>query len=94
MNDIHAIGDANDAGGVITTTPNDWVEVDGDLVSVDGAKGTSHTNFKVPHIEGSWSTANGDEWITIDGIPVNFEGDSDSCGHVRSIGHTWVESNT
>ncbi len=86
MPQVHRLGDANSAGGVITSIPQSTVFVNGKLVSVDGSKGTGHAPFEPPHTDGDWSTANGTATITAGGLPINATGDSDSCGHPRASG--------
>ena len=82
---IQRIGDSNDGGGIITSTPQSTVYVNGLLVAVDGSIGTSHDHCKdhYIHCEGQWQTIGGSPNVYIEGIPVNRTGDVDTCGHVR-----------
>jgi uncharacterized Zn-binding protein involved in type VI secretion len=92
MTGIQTVGDANDGGGIIITTPQSTVFVEGKLVAVDGSQGTTHppAPFDPSHNIGVWSTANGSSTVFINGIAVNSDGDADSCGHSRVSGSTTV----
>ncbi|MCF3935010.1 hypothetical protein L1787_16520 [Acuticoccus sp. M5D2P5] len=89
---VHVIGDANDGGGIVTTTPQSKVRDQGRLLSVDGALGSGHPPCPlVPiHCAGNWVTANGASWFRIQGIPVNHDGNADTCGHVRVAGSSKI----
>jgi uncharacterized Zn-binding protein involved in type VI secretion len=78
-------GDSNNAGGVINSIPQGNTFCNGELLSVDGSKGTTHP-VGPPHLSGVWSTANGNTRVLCNGIPVNRQGDADTCGHTRSGG--------
>ncbi|XWN29758.1 MAG: hypothetical protein ROR55_19975 [Devosia sp.] len=82
----HRQTDVNSGGGAITDVPQDFVFDQGLLVSVDGSIGTSHPPCPLDpvHCQGNWVTANGADWVRINGIPVNRTGDADTCGHVRA----------
>ena len=84
----HRMGDANNAGGVVTSIPQSTVYVNNKLVVVDGSTGTSHPPCPTPgiHCAGAWATANGNSTVKIGGIPVNSLGDADTCGHSRATG--------
>lgn len=88
-------GDANNAGGVITTIPQSTVFANGRLVSINGSIGTSHPPCPIDpaHCSGNWQTASGSSNVFINGIPVNFTGNSDTCGHVRVGGSGSVNIN-
>jgi|TARA_R100000734_G_C3271871_1_gene67656 uncharacterized Zn-binding protein involved in type VI secretion len=75
-------GDANNAGGVINSIPQSNVFCNSQLLAVDGSKGTGHP-LGPPHAAGVWTTGNGSSTVKCNGIPVNRQGDSDSCAHVR-----------
>lgn len=89
------LGDANSAGGVITTIPQSTVFANGQLVSVDGSIGTGHAPCPIVpiHCAGAWATAGGSGNVFINGIPVNFTGNSDTCGHTRVGGSGTVNIN-
>lgn len=89
---VHTVGHANSGGGIITNVLQDFVTIDGMLVSVDGSIGTGHRPCpeEQAHCAGKWKTANGSDFVTINGIPVNYEGNSDTCGHVRVGGSDFV----
>lgn len=80
--------DVNSGGGAITSIPQSSVYVNNLLVSVNGSIGTSHPPCPDPsiHCAGNWETANGSPDVFIENIPVNREGDADTCGHVRVNG--------
>jgi uncharacterized Zn-binding protein involved in type VI secretion len=88
MPQTHVIGDVNDAGGAVTSTPQSTFFINGKLASVDGSIGTSHLDCPaIPiHCAGAWVTANGDPTFLIEGIPINVLGDADTCGHARAAG--------
>ena len=74
-------GDANSAGGVINSVPQSNVKCNGELLAVDGSKGTGHgIGF---HAAGAWKTANGSSTVNAGGLPVNRTGDNDDCLHAR-----------
>ena len=92
MPPVHRLGDANTAGGAITTIPQSTVFADGRLVAVDGSAGSGHPPCPDPpvHCAGAWVTANGSATVRIGGRPVNRQGDRDSCGHARAAGSATV----
>ena len=81
---IVRLGDINDGGGAITSTPNSSVFADGLLIAVDGSKGTGHGPGA--HAGEVWQTANGSSTVFVEGIGVNRVGDTDTCGHKRANG--------
>lgn len=81
---VHRQDDPNDAGGVVQTPSQDFVFDQDKLVSVDGSPVTPHPPFVPPH--DAPVTANGSSFVFINDIPVNFEGNADSCGHARAAG--------
>ena len=89
MPNVARYDDANTGGGIIKTIPQSTVFANDKLISVDGSKGTGHP-IGIPHSENVWVTANGSSTVTINNIPVNDEGDPDSCTHVRVDGSTNV----
>lgn len=82
------LGDPNDAGGVIDSIPQSTVFANGLPMSVDGSTGTSHPTCPINpiHCAGNWTTANGCATVLIGGIPVNHDGNADTCGDVRVAG--------
>ena len=84
MPSVHRMGDANDAGGVITGIPQNSVYANGKLVSVDSSSVSPHIPFIPPHV--GTLTASGSSTVFIGGVPVNRTGDADSCGHSRASG--------
>lgn len=89
MPNIQRISDQNDGGGAITTvSPNTTVFANNLLVSVDGSKGTGHGDS--PHCEGCWSTSGGSPVVLTHGIPTNYKGNADTCGHTRVGGSSNV----
>ena len=81
---IHRQDDPNSAGGIVMVPLQDFVSVQGKLVAVDGSPVTPHDPFIPPHV--GTVTANGSSFVFINGIPVNFETNADSCGHPRAAG--------
>ena len=88
-NKAHRMGDANTGGGTITTIPQSTVFCNTSLLAVNGSKGTSHPTGP-PHSAGTWETANGSSTVNAGGIPVNKEGDADTCTHTRTGGSSNV----
>jgi len=84
MPPIHRLGDPNSAGGEITGIPQSTVFANDKLVSVDGSSVAPHTPFIAPHLAAR--TANGSGTVSAGGIPINRQGDADSCGHPRAAG--------
>lgn len=82
--DVHRLGDPNAAGGVVVGPAQDFVYDQGKLVSVDGSGVSPHPPFIPPHV--SPVTASGSSFAFINGIPINFMGNADSCGHPRAGG--------
>lgn len=85
---IHRLGDTNTAGGSITSIPQGSVFANGLLVCVNGSIGTGHPPCPEPdiHCAGNWVTTGGGPTVFAEGIPVNKQGDADSCGHSRASG--------
>lgn len=86
-NQIHRLGDRNDAGAAITSTKQTFVKVGGQPVATDGDPVAGHGI--PPH--SSPTTANGTTFVKIGGIPINRQNDSDSCGHKRNQGSSSVK---
>jgi uncharacterized Zn-binding protein involved in type VI secretion len=76
MKDAHRLGDANEAGGVISSIPQSSVFINEKLASVDGS------TIIGPGIR----TANGSSTVSIEGKPVNRKGDADESGDPRASG--------
>tara|TARA_Y100001963_G_C6656160_1_gene388144 strand:- start:350 stop:634 length:285 start_codon:yes stop_codon:yes gene_type:complete len=89
MPKVARMGDLNSGGGIIQTIPQSTVFANNKLISVDGSKGSGHP-VGPPHALNVWLTANGSSTVTINNIPVNDEGDVDTCGHPRVDGSTNV----
>ncbi len=76
-NYIQVVGDVDTGGGAVETPLQSFVYASAKLVSVNGTPVTDHeddTNVR---------TANGSIFFNISGIPVNFFGNADTCGHTR-----------
>jgi len=82
--EVHRLGDANVAGGIVSGPLQSTVYANGLLVAVDGSAVTPHFPFIPPHI--GTVTANGSPTVFAEGIPINGMGDPDSCGHPRASG--------
>ena len=89
MPKVAIMGDVNSGGGIIQTIPQSTVFANGKLISVDGSRGSGHP-VGPPHALNAWTTTNGSSTVSIEGIPVNDEGDADDCTHVRVDGSTNV----
>ena len=87
-NKAHRMGDANTGGGTITTIPQSTVFANSKVLAVNGSKGTGH-GVGI-HAENAWDTANGSSTVKCHGIPVNSEGDADTCTHTRTGGSSNV----
>ena len=87
-NKAHRMGDANTGGGTITTIPQSTVFANSKVLAVNGSKGTGH-GIGV-HATNQWDTANGSSTVKCHGIPVNSEGDADTCTHTRTGGSSNV----
>ena len=85
----HRMGALNTGAGVITSIPQSTVFCNTSLLAVNGSKGTSHPTGP-PHSAGTWETANGSSTVNAGGIPVNKEGDADTCTHTRTGGSSNV----
>ena len=85
MPNVARMDDANSGGGIIKTIPQSTVFANDKLISVDGSRGSGHP-VGPPHALNAWTTTNGSSTVSIEGIPVNDEGDPDSCTHVRVDG--------
>lgn len=89
---IQRLTDANSAGGIINSIPQTTVFANNLRVSINGSIGSSHPPCPtVPiHCQGNWTTANGSSRVYVAGIPVNFTGNADTCGHTRVGGSSNV----
>lgn len=87
---VARMNDQNSGGGVIQTIPQDFVRVDGRIVSVIGSRGSAHAPCPEvqAHCQNVWQTTRGAPRVRIKGIPVIRATDPDSCGHVRVGGST------
>jgi uncharacterized Zn-binding protein involved in type VI secretion len=89
MPNVQRLTDANNGGGVLTSTPQDFVRVADELVAVVGAEGTAHGSGDDEHVAGSWHAAGGSSSVRVGGAKVIRTGDVDSCGHTRVGGATF-----
>lgn len=87
MGKIHRMGDANNVGGAIDDIPQTTVFADNKLVAINGSQGSGDENGHDYH---KWATANGSKDVFVNGIPVNFEGNADTCGDNRVAGSSDV----
>jgi uncharacterized Zn-binding protein involved in type VI secretion len=83
---IQRIGDKNDAGGEITDSIATQVRVNNIPVSVDGSPVSSHG--KDTHLAAK--TQGGSARVRAQNQPINFEGNADTCGHLRVGGSVTV----
>ena len=84
--------DANSGGGKINSIPQSTVFVNGELLSINGSKGTGHGIGL--HAANAWDTANGFSKVTVGGTPVNHTGNVDTCRHASEGGSDDVNINT
>ena len=91
MRNVVRIGDANSAGGVAQNGMG-TVLVNGRPVSVTGDPVTSHSCCGSPGCGAHCSahTTLGSSTVTAGGIPVQYVGCLDDCGHDRSQGSSDV----
>ena len=82
MPQVHRLTDDNTAGAPITSTLQNSVYANNLLVGVNGSPVAGHG----PGVHGGPVTANGSSNVFIENIPVNRQGDDDTCGHSRNIG--------
>lgn len=84
---VHRLTDRNEAGGAIDQCVAKTVFVNNLQISVNGSMGTSDSSCPAsPHCYHEWLTANGSTTVFAENIPVNFEGNADTCGHRRIEG--------
>ena len=86
---VHRQGDANDGGGVIDGVAQGTVYVNGQLASIDGSSVSGHGLGE----HSNPFTANGSATVFIGSIPVNRQGDADTCGDGRADGSPNVFAN-
>ena len=79
------------ARGAVTSSPQSWVTVDGNAVVVRGSRVARHPPCPQVIIHCNASTSGGSSLVSIDGIPVNRDGDTASCGHSLTGGRSWVD---
>lgn len=79
---VHRLGDVNDDGAQIVSIPQGTVFINNQLASVDGSEVEEHGIGE----HDSAQTANGSPTVFIGGIPVNRQGDADTCGDARADG--------
>jgi len=85
---VQRVGDANGAGGVITSGVGS-VRVNGRPIAVIGKSVTAHPCCGAkgcPPVHCSATTSGGVGSVRAGGKPVIVAGDSDTCGHSRSGG--------
>lgn len=82
---INRVTDPNTGGGVVVSTSQTFCKANGQYIATNGDSVSSHGVS--PH--DSPVTANGLSWFKINGIPVNVNGNADSCGHTRNSSQSW-----
>ena len=88
MPGIQRVGDANGAGGVITSGI-DSVRVNGRPIATTGQGVSAHPccgRRGCPPIHCYATTAGGSGTVRAGGIPASLTGDGDTCGHARAGG--------
>ena len=76
--------DANNGGGVISSTAQSTVYANDKLISVNGSTVTTHGTS--PNVHAGVITANGSSTVFAGGIAINRTDDVDSCTHTRTGG--------
>lgn len=89
MPQVHRQFDTNTAGAEITEVIQSSVYVNNLLASVDGSRVQGHGSGR----HSRPLTANGSNNVFIENIPVNRQGDDDTCGHARNTGSSDVYAN-
>ena len=79
---VHRIGDPNTGGGVVTSSTQGSVYANNILIATDGSPVSGHGIG----IHAGPNTANGSSDVIAENIPVNSQGDADTCGHTRAAG--------
>ena len=77
---VHRLFDKNTARAEIVKVAQSSVYANNLLVSVDGSKVAPHLLHRAPF------TARGSRNVYIENIPVNRQGDADTCKHPRATG--------
>jgi uncharacterized Zn-binding protein involved in type VI secretion len=77
-NNVQVVGDPDTGGGLVETPLQDFYFASQKLISVNGTPVTDHDDHT------GVVTANGSNFFNIKGIPLNFFGNADSCGHTRA----------
>lgn len=90
MGQAQRVGDVNNAGGPIVSTPQSHVFIGGQLAAVIGAAVGPHGPCPVEPIHCAPNVVSGSFKVFINGMPVVRSGDSDSCGHIRVGGSPTV----
>ena len=79
---VHRLGDVDEGGGAIVNIQQGTVYVNNVLASIDGSDVDGHGTGE----HSAPQTANGSPTVFIGGIPVNRQGDEDTCGDPRAEG--------
>ena len=75
---VQVQGDPDTGGGLVETPLQNFFKASAILISVNGSPVTDHDDHT------GVVTANGSSFYNISGIPINFFGNADSCGHTRA----------
>lgn len=81
MRQVQRVGDPNDGGGIIESTPQSSVTAGGKAIAVSGSKGSGHGPKK--HRKNQWEVRPTSTSVTINGLAISLSDDVDSCGHKR-----------
>ena len=82
MRQVQRVGDPNDGGGIIQTTPQSSVVGGGKAIAVTGSRGTNHGSRQ--HGQNQWTVQANTPTISLGGLSISLSGDLDSCGHRRA----------
>jgi uncharacterized Zn-binding protein involved in type VI secretion len=86
MPGVQRQGDANSAGGAATGGVGS-VRVNGSPVVVNGTGVSGHAPWGRPHPpHAAPVTTGGSSTVKAGGVPINVDGNSDTCGHPRAGG--------
>ena len=84
---INRLTDPNTGGGIVLSTSQTFVRVNGQTVATNGDPVSNHG----PPPHDAPLTANGVGFFTINGIPVNTNISQNTCGHLRNSSQFWFD---
>lgn len=90
MPQAQRVGDANNGGGVIASSPQAKVFIGGQLAAVIGSTVSPHLPCPIEPSHCAATVIQGSSKVFIQGMPMVRSGDADSCGHTRIGGSSKV----